>query len=102
MYLAIPKPYPASQFATLSLGRGLPGQTPYEGEKEKQGATLEDAGQESTIGTAVESEASGSIPLPEEVRRTSSSAVSIERRESHVPERSTSPNLVPIDTQLPW
>ena len=90
MYLAIPKPYPASQFATLSLARGLPGQSPSEVEKEKQDARLEDARQESTIGTAVESEASGSIPLPEEVRRTSSSAVSIERRESHVPERSTS------------
>ncbi len=33
LYLAIPKPYLASQFATLSLTRGLSGKSPSEVEK---------------------------------------------------------------------
>jgi hypothetical protein len=90
IYLALPKPYLASQFATLSLARGLPGQSQSEVKKEKQGSRLEDVRQQSTIGTAVETEASGSLLIPEEVRRTSSSAVSIQRRESNEPESSTS------------
>ena len=99
-YFITPNPYFASQFATLSMSRGMPGQSPSEVEKGKQASTLEDARQESTIGATVESEASCSMLLPfdgqgwptnpEEVRRTSSSAVSIERRESNPPETGTS------------
>lgn len=100
IYLAIPKPYLTSQFATLSLTRGLPGQSQSEVEKEKQGGRLEDVRQESTIGTTVESEASGSLLIPEEVRRTSSSEVSIERRESNEPESRTSSWQDPRPLQL--
>ena len=53
MYLLIPKPFLASQFATLSLTRGLPGQSPSKVEKEEQSSRLEDSRQESTISTAI-------------------------------------------------
>ena len=57
-------------------------------EKQKEGSPLEDTRQQSTIGTALQSEASGSGILEsnqKEARRTKSSAVSISPRESGLP-----------------
>ncbi len=94
-YLSIPKPHLASRFATLSISSSpVPAQLKPEITKQKKESRLDDMRQGSTIGTALETEASGSgvqtsdvlegLQPQEDVRRTTSSAVSIEPRGSEV------------------
>ena len=88
-YLAIPKPHLTAPFATLSIrSTTTTAQLQLDIEKQKEGSPLEDTRQQSTIGTALQSEASGSGILEsnqKEARRTTSSAVSISPRESGLP-----------------
>lgn len=89
IYLSIPKPHLASQFATLLI-RSSTASAQFQSDvkKQKEGSTLEDMRQESTIGTALETEASGSGVSGSdvsEIRRTTSSAVSIEPKTSGLP-----------------
>ena len=92
IYLSIPKPYLSLQFATTSMRSAtLAAQLDSEIEKDKEGFRLEDIRQESTkstIGTTLETEASGSGVSGsdvDKVRRTTSSATSIEPRDSGLP-----------------
>ena len=95
VYLLIPKPHLAPQFATLSIRfAATPAQLEPEAGKQKGEISLDDTRDESTIGTILETEASGSRVSPndvsggpqtqEDARRTTSSAVSIGPRNSEV------------------
>ena len=86
IYLLRPKPYLRSQFATLSIrSEAVPAQWDAAAEKQKESSTLDNVRQQSRIGTELQPETSESRSRLEEFRRTTSSAVSIEPRESGAP-----------------